>query len=115
MSDLAHFIVSNIFLADFSPFQRSYYILYQSFPPHPRRSLSVITQKYKVPDDFETQVLQQSSRRICNQGLLNYLLIELRRDRNGSKFWDTVKAVTEMEELKKVVEKCKLQQIRKCH
>ena len=90
---------------DFSPFQRSYYLLYQSFPPDPRRSLAVITQRYKLPDDFETQMLQQSNRHTCNQGMLNYLLIQLRRDRDLSKFWDTMKAVIEDRELKRVVEK----------
>ena len=104
-----------IILLDFSPFQRSYYLLYQSFPPNPKRSLAVIIQRYNVPTGFEAQVLQQSSLRICNQGVLNYLLIELRKDRDLLKFWDTVRMVIEDLELKKAIEKYKLQQICKSY
>ena len=103
-----------ILLLDFLPFQRSYYLLYQSFPPNPKRSLAVIIQRYSVPTGFEAQVLQ-SSPRTCNQGVLNYLLIELRKDRDLLKFWDTVRMVIEELELKKAIEKYKLQQICKSY
>ena len=116
MFKLSNYIISNkhVFLLfvyatqtlslDFSQFQRSYYLLYQSFPPNPKKLLAVITQRYNVPSGFEAQI-QQSSHRICNQGILNYLLIELRRDRDLSKFWDTVKVMIEEWDLKKAVGK----------
>jgi len=59
-------------------------------------------------------MLQQSSRRICNQGLLNYLLIELRKDRDLPRFWETVMMIIEELELKKTVEKYKLKRQPKC-
>lgn len=96
--------------SDFSHFQRCYHLLYQSFPPDPRRSLAVIMKRYSVPKDFEVQIQHQSTCRISNQSILNYMLIELRRDRNLSQFWDTVKMMVEDGELMKAVEKCRLQQ-----
>ena len=42
---------------------------------------------------------------MCIQGLLNYLLIELRKDKNLPKFWETVMMIIEELELKKAVEK----------
>ena len=81
-------------------FRCSYYLLYQSFMP---TMLHVIRQRYTVPESFEIFILKQSNWRTINQSLLNYLLIELRKDRDLTKFWGTLIMMTEEPQLKKVV------------
>ena len=43
--------------------------------------------------------------RLCNQGILNYLLIILRRDKDFAKFWNVVKLLVNQPELRKAVER----------
>jgi len=43
--------------------------------------------------------------RLCNQGILNYLLIVLRKDKDFVKFWNVVKLLTDQPELRKAVER----------
>ena len=43
--------------------------------------------------------------RLCNQGILNYLLIILRRDKDFVKFWNVVKLLIDQPELRKAVER----------
>ena len=85
---------------DFKSFQCSYYLLYQSFIP---TTLHVIVQRYTIPKSLETHILKQFNWRTVNQSLLNYLLIELRKDKNVAKFWETLTMMIEEPELKKVV------------
>jgi len=96
--------VKRTFFVDFSPFRWKYYLLYQSFPPNLRMGLTVISQRYTVSKDFETIVLQQLNCRMCNQSILNYLLIELSRDKDLVKFWDTVNTMIQFPELKDLME-----------
>ena len=42
--------------------------------------------------------------RVCNQGILNYLLIELRRDKDFAKFREVLKLMIYQPELKKTTE-----------
>ncbi|XP_065910070.1 uncharacterized protein [Dysidea avara] len=93
----------------FSSFQHSYYLLYQSFPPNPRMGLAVVSQNYAVPKKLETVVLQQQNCRMCNQSILNHLLIELRGDKDLVKFWDTVKTMIQFPELKDLTERYKVE------
>ena len=66
--------------------------------------LAVVSQKYTVTKDFEADVLQQLNYRISNQSILNYLLMELRNDKDVVKFWGTVEAVIQIPELKDLTE-----------
>ncbi|XP_065910083.1 uncharacterized protein [Dysidea avara] len=97
----------------FSLFRLAYYLLYQSFPPNPRMGLAVITQRYAVSKKFEVEVLQQLNSRICNQSILNYLLIELRQDKNVAKFWDTVITMIQYPALKACMDRYRLQHVNK--
>ena len=42
--------------------------------------------------------------RVCNQGILNYLLIVLRRDKNFEKFWKALKLIIKQPELRRIIE-----------
>jgi len=42
---------------------------------------------------------------VCNQGILNYLLILLRTDKDYVKFWNIVKLLIDQPELRKAVER----------
>ena len=43
--------------------------------------------------------------RVCNQGILNYLLIKLRGDNNIFQFWNTVKSMIAQPELRNAVDR----------
>ena len=47
--------------------------------------------------------------RVGNQGILNYLLIKLRTDKDSVKFWSTVTAMIKEPELRTAVERVKRQ------
>ena len=89
----------------FTPFRSCYYLLYQCLVPNPREGLSLLVQHCSVPDDFERTILSGGIPRLCNQGILNYLLIILRRDRDFVKFWNVVKLLIDQPELRKAVER----------
>ena len=89
----------------FTPFRSCYYLLYQCLVPNPREGLSLLVQHCSVPDDFEWTILSGGIPRLCNQGILNYLLIILRRDRDFVKFWNVVKLLIDQPELRKAVER----------
>ena len=88
----------------FIPFQSCYYLLYQCLVPNTREALSLLVQHYNVPKDFERSILSGENLRVCNQGILNYLLIVLRRDKDLGKFWKTVKLMVNHPELEKAIE-----------
>ena len=71
--------------------------------------LAVISQRHSLPHNVQTDILQQPSFRICNQSILNYLLIELRNNKDLVKFWDTVKALTQFPVLKELMDKYRVQ------
>ena len=71
--------------------------------------LAVVSQNYAVPKKLETVVLQQQNCRMCNQSILNHLLIELRGDKDLVKFWDTVKTMIQFPELKDLTERYKVE------
>ena len=73
--------------------------------PNPREGLSLLVQHCSVPDDFERVILSGGIPRLCNQGILNYLLIILRRDKDFVKFWNVVKLLIDQPELRKAVER----------
>jgi len=89
----------------FIPFRSCYYLLYQCLVPNTREALSLLVQHYSVPKDFERTILSGENPRVCNQGMLNYLLIVLRRDKNFMKFWYIIKSMINHLELKKSVER----------
>ena len=72
--------------------------------PNTREALSLLVQHYSVPKDFERSILSEENPRVCNQGILNYLLIVLRSDKNFGKFWKTLKAMIKEPVLRRVVE-----------
>ena len=73
--------------------------------PNPREGLSLLVQHCSVPDNFERVILSGGIPRLCNQGILNYLLIILRRDKDFVKFWNVVKLLIDQPELRKAVER----------
>ena len=96
-------------LTGFIPFQSCYYLLYQCLVPNTREALSLLVQHYSVPKDFERSLLSGESPRVCNQGILNYLLIKLRTDKDSVKFWSTITAMIKEPELRVAVERVKRQ------
>ena len=88
----------------FIPFQSCYYLLYQCLVPNTREALSLLVQHYSVPKDFERSILSGENPRVCNQGILNYLLIMLRRDKDFVKFWKVLKLMIKQPELRKITE-----------
>lgn len=88
----------------FIPFRSCYYLLYQCLVPNTREALSLLVQHYSVPKDFERSILSGENPRVCNQGILNYLLIMLRKDKNYEKFWQVIKSMIYQSELRRTVE-----------
>ena len=89
----------------FIPFRSCYYLLYQCLVPNPREGLSLLVKHCSVPDDFERNILSGGVPRQCNQGILNYLLIKLRRDKDFVKFWNIMKLLVDQPVLRKAVER----------
>ena len=88
----------------FIPFRSCYYLLYQCLVPNTREALSLLVQHYSVPKDFERSILSGENPRVCNQGILNYLLIVLRKDKNFDKFWKILKAMIKEPVLRRAAE-----------
>ena len=99
------FIHSTVFI----PFQSCYYLLYQCLVPNTREALSLLVQHYSVPKDFERSILSGENPRVCNQGILNYLLIVLRTDKNFVKFWSSLAAMVKQPELRMAIERLRKQ------
>ena len=95
----------------FIPFRSCYYLLYQCLVPNTREALSLLVQHYSVPKDFERTILSGENPRVCNQGILNYLLIKLRTDKNFVKFWSSLAAMIKQPELRIMVERLRKQKI----
>ena len=95
----------HFFILVFTQFQSCYYLLYQCLAPNTREALSLLVQHYSVPKDFERTILSGGNPRVCNQGLFNYLLIMLRRDKDYIKFWNVIKSLVNHPELRKAVER----------
>ena len=89
----------------FIPFRSCYYLLYQCLVPNTREALSLLVQHYSVPKDFERSILSGENPRVCNQGILNYLLIKLRTDKNFVKFWSSLAAMIKQPELRIMVDR----------
>ena len=93
------------FSAVFIQFQSCYYFLYQCLVPNTREALSLLVQHYNVPEKFKRSVLSGENPRLCNQGILNYLLIVLRADKKGfGKFWKVLKTMVKQPSLRSAVE-----------
>ena len=97
-------IRSNLLSIVFTQFRSCYYLLYQCLVPNTREALSLLVQHYSVPKDFERSILSGENPRVCNQGILNYLLIKLRTDKNFTKFWKVVKTMIKQPVLRSAVE-----------
>ena len=89
---------------DFIPFQSCYYLLYQCLVPNTREALFLLVQHYSVPEDFEETILSGQTSRVCNQGILNYLLIILKTDNKFAKFWKVLKTMIKQPLLRSAVE-----------
>ena len=87
----------------FIPFRSCYYLLYQCLVPNTREALSLLAQHHNVPKDFERSILSGINPRVCNQGILNYLLIVLRRDKDLGKFWKIVKSMVNQPKLEEAI------------
>ena len=94
----------NFTILVFIPFRSCYYLLYQCLVPNTREALSLLVQHYSVLKDFERDILSGENPRVCNQRILNYLLIMLRRDKNFMKFWKVLKLIIKQPELRKITE-----------
>ena len=66
--------------------------------------MSLLVQHYSVPKDFERSILSRENPRVRNQGVLNYLLIVLRKDKDFGKFWKILKAMIKEPVLRRAVE-----------
>ena len=95
---------SNLLSIVFVQFRSCYYLLYQCLVPNTREALSLLVQHYSVPKDFERSILSGENPRVCSQGILNYLLIKLRTDKNFTKFWRTLKTMIKQPVLRSAVE-----------
>ena len=95
-----HIYLSTVFI----PFRSCYYLLYQCLVPNTREALSLLVQHYSVPKDFERSILSGENPRVCNQGILNYLLIILRRDKDFVKFWKVIKLMNNQPVFENVIE-----------
>ena len=71
--------------------------------PNAREALSLLVQHYSVPKDFERSILSGENPRVCNQGILNYLLIKLRTDKDFVKFWKVVRMMINQPELEEAI------------
>jgi len=71
---------------DFIPYQRFYYFVYQSFDIDSEMCIQRVMQHYSIPQDILERIRSTESNRLCNQSLLNYLLIELRKNKRNHKF-----------------------------
>ena len=89
----------------FIPFRSCYYLLYQCLVPNTREALSLLVQHYSVPKDFERSILSGENPRVCNQGILNYLLIMLRKDKDFVKFWHVIKSLVNHSKLREVIQR----------
>ena len=89
----------------FIQFRSCYYLLYQCLVPNTKEALSLLVQHYSVPKDFERIILLGGNPRVCNQGMLNYLLIKLRTDKDYVKFFYVLKAMINHPELRVIVER----------
>ena len=98
-----------ILFTAFTQFRSCYYLLYQCLVPNTREALSLLVQHYSVPEDFERSILSGENPRVCNQGILNYLLIKLRTDKNFVKFWNSLAAMIKQPELRIMVERLRKQ------
>ena len=94
----------NYFALDFIPFRSCYYLLYQCLVPNTREALSLLVQHCSVPKDFEEVILSGENPRVCNQGILNYLLIVLRTDKKFPRFWKVFKTMVKQPLLRSAVE-----------
>ena len=94
-----YFASSTVFI----PFRSCYYLLYQCLVPNTREALSLLVQHYSVPRDFERSILSGEDPRVGNQGILNYLLIVLRRDKDLGKFWKIVKSMVNQPKLEEAI------------
>ena len=88
---------------DFFRFQKCYYLLYQSFDCNSSKCLQIVIQQYNVPLDIQKEICSKDSNRLRNQSILNYLLIELRQDRNEPKFLKVLDKLISKTSLKKIL------------
>ena len=94
----------HLYFVVFIQFRPCYYLLYQCLVPNTREVLSLLVQHYSVPKNFERIILSGGNPRVCNQGILNFLLIKLRTDKNFAKFWKVVKTMIKEPVLRHAVE-----------
>ena len=89
--------------------QSCYYLLYQCLVPNTREALSLLVQHYNIPKHFERSILSGENPRVCNQGILNYLLMKLSADKDLEKFWNILAAMIKQPELRVAVERIRKQ------
>ena len=94
----------SMYFTVFIPFRSCYYLLYQCLVPNTREALSLLVQHYSVPKDFERSILLGENPRVCNQGILNFLLIVLRKDKNYEKFWRVIRSMIYHSDLRRTIE-----------
>jgi len=92
------------FFTDFVPYQRFYYCIYQSFDVNSTMCIQRVMQQYDISPKFQERIHSIKSNRLCNQSLLNYLLIELRKDKESHKFLQVLNVLITESTLMRAVE-----------
>ncbi|XP_065885308.1 uncharacterized protein [Dysidea avara] len=87
----------------FFRFQKCYYLLYQSFDCNSTKCLQIVMQQYSVPLDVQKEICSKDGNRLQNQSILNYLLIELRKDKNELKFLKILDGLIRESSLKNIL------------
>ena len=90
-------------ILDFFRFQKCYYLLYQSFDCNSTKCLQIVMQQYSVPLDVQKEICSKDGNRLQNQSILNYLLIELRKDKNELKFLKILDGLIRESSLKNIL------------
>ena len=92
------------FIIDFIPYQKYYYLIYQSFDADSKTCVQRVTKHYSIPPEVLHAICSTENNRLCNLSLLNYLLIELREGKDEQRFLQVVKSLITKSTLLKTVE-----------
>ena len=71
---------------EFSHIQRTYFLLYQSLIPNCKLTISILREHFEITSDIEQYILDGRNARLCNQRLLNILLVWLHNSKDYMQF-----------------------------
>jgi len=81
------------FITDFIPYQKYYYLIYQSFDADSKMCVQRVEKQYSIPQEVLHRICSIENNRLCNLSLWNYLLIELRKEKDEQRFLQVVKSL----------------------